>query len=409
MVLTLVAVGAGLLAKRPALLLVSALGLVFAAYPWLMAVPSPQLSVDRRLSEANPQPGEPVDVTTTVRNSGTRPVFDLRFVDGVPPALSVVEGTPRLGTALRAGTSDSITYTVEAERGRHAFESATAVVRDPSGGTETETQVSTDTEVTCTTAVSDAPIGSRTVGSSGQIPADQGGSGTEFYQTRAYRRGDPVGRIDWNRYARSGDLSTIEFREEQAATVVLLVDARAESYRGRDEQPHAVADCVAAAQQLLETLLDNRNQVGITAFGRAEAWLPPGSGRKHRLRGQQLLTSHPAFGMHPPDPESVPSLASQRTRLRARLPSNAQLLVFSPLLDDDIVEAIRQFEAEGHQVSVVSPDVTVIDGNTGRTLAAMERDQRLRRLRQTGVTAIDWAPQQSLSAEIDRGHHLPDQ
>lgn len=398
LVVTLGAGGIGLLAKRPSLLLLAALGVVFAAYPLVSSAPDPRLRLERRVSEDSPKHGEPFEVTTTVRNVGDRPLFDLRIVDGTPSALTVVDGTPRHGTALRPGESASFTYSVEAKRGQHHFDPATVVVRDISGGSEVETTVSTETEITCQSAVSQAPLRSQTSGSAGRIVSNQGGSGSEFYQTRAYRPGDTVNRIDWNRYAQTGDLTTIEYRVEQAATVVILIDARPVAYRGQEDQPHAVAYSVAAARDLLETILDRRNRVGIAGFGRDAPWLAPGNGRVHRVRAQNFLTTHAAFGSRPPD--DVPDLSEQATQLRTRLPNDAQLLVLSPLLDDDLADTVRLFDVEGQAVSVISPDVTASDGPS-RRLAAAERTERIRELRRTGIPVVDWAPERPLAAAID--------
>ncbi|MBX0324296.1 DUF58 domain-containing protein [Halomicroarcula sp. F13] len=403
LVLTLGAAGVGLLAKRPLLLMLSALGVVYAVYPRLSSVSEPRLDIDRRVSEENPQAGTSVEVTTTVQNVGDRPIFDLRVVDGVPPALAVTDGTPRFGTALRPGERASFSYTMTAKRGRHRFEAATAIARDPSGGHEVEVEVETDTEVDCTTDVGTAPLRSQTLDVTGQNPADSGGSGTEFHQTRAYRRGDPVGRVDWNRYARTGELTTIEFREEQTASVVVVVDATPGAYRGREGEPHAVVAAVGAAQQLAETVLDGQNHVGLSVLGTDDLWLAPSSGRRHRLRLQELLATHSAFEARPPEPETTVDVEAQVETLLARLEDNTQLLVVSPLLDDDVVEAVQRFEAERHRVTLVSPDVTVSDaGAGGRTLAAIERDSRLRRLRQSDVTAVDWETTEPLSATLHR-------
>lgn len=156
---------------------------------------------------------------------------------------------------------------------------------------------------------------------------------------------------------------------------------------------------VTAARELLDAMLTDRNRVAIATFGRDDAWLPPGTGRDHRVRAQHLLASHVAFRSQPPDAGSVADPEAQAKQLRSRLPDGAQILVLSPLLDDALVETIRRLDAEGWATSVISPDVTLFDG-TGRTLAAIERENRIRKLRRTDVTVVDWAPQRPLAATI---------
>jgi len=62
----------------------------------------------------------------------------------------------------------------------------------------------------------DLPLRGLTTKYHGRVPTDVGGAGVEFHATREYRRGDPVKRIDWNRRARTGELATLELREERA-------------------------------------------------------------------------------------------------------------------------------------------------------------------------------------------------
>jgi len=403
LVLTLGAAGVGLLAKRPLLLLISTLGVVYAVYPAVSGVSTPRLELDRRVSDDNPETGATVEVTTTVRNVGRWPILDLRLVDGVPPALSVADGSPRLGTFLRSGESASLTYSVTAERGRHRFEAATAIARDLSGGHEIEVKAADDTTLDCTADLGRAPTAARTLDVTGRQPSNSGGAGTEFHQTRSYRRGDPLGRVDWNRYARTGDLTTIEFREEQATSVVVVVDVTPSAYRGRTDDAHAVVAGVGVAQQLVETVLGDQNHVGLSSLGREEVWLTPSSGRQHRFRAQELLATHSAFEARPPPDDAETPVGEQVERLLARLSDNTQLLVVSPLLGDDIVEALQRVHANRHAVTVVSPDVTTPTGAPdGRELAVIERRERVRRLRQTGITVIDWDTVEPLPASVDR-------
>ncbi|WP_144902091.1 DUF58 domain-containing protein [Halobellus captivus] len=394
----------GVVLQRPPLLLVAGLGVAYTAYAWLGEAPEPSLVVERRVDDDDPDPESAVEVSVQVRNAGSRTLWDLRLVDGVPPGLTVTAESPRHGTALRPGATVAFSYEVEAVRGAHAWEPLTAVVRNPSGGRERKAEIDPDepTTLSCTPsldATDDLPLRGLTTAYTGRVPTDVTGAGLEFASTRAYRRGDPPGRIDWNRYARTGELSTVEFRQERSAAVVLLIDARQVSYVASDPRhKHAVEHGVDAATEAFASLLDTGDRVGIAALSPTECWLPPRSGREHRSRGRQLLATHPALSSTPP--EEPYSTASDVKRLRRRLPADAQVLFFSPLVDDLAVEAVRQLDAHGHLVTVVSPDVTV-GGTIGRRLARAERRNRLVGLRRAGIRVIDWTDE-SLTAEIVR-------
>ncbi|MFC7196382.1 hypothetical protein ACFQL4_19980 [Halosimplex aquaticum] len=82
-------------------------------------------------------PGEVVEVTVTVENTGGSFVPDLRLVDRVPGNMRVVSGTPRLATALGSGDTATFTYQVVAERGTHEWP-LLAIGRDFSGALERE-------------------------------------------------------------------------------------------------------------------------------------------------------------------------------------------------------------------------------------------------------------------------------
>ncbi|EFW91240.1 conserved repeat domain protein [Haladaptatus paucihalophilus DX253] len=394
--LSLAAGAVGLAVDRPSMLLLAVVGVVFAAYPRVVADPEPKLRLERRLSNSTPRPGDEVTVTVTVTNEGGF-LPDVRIVDGVPALLSVSGGSPRNGAVFWPGRSVRFSYRIQAKHGKHPFEPATVVARDLSGAREVETTVAADTELDCTATGAEGPLRDKTLDQVGRIVAQKGGSGIEFHRTREYRAGDAMHRIDWNRYARTGSLTTVEYREENAATVVVLVDARRVAYRSTTDEPHAVAYSVSAAEQLLASLHRDRNLVGLAAFGREQCWLEPGAGRSHRANAQRLLATHTAFASLPPTEEA--DHEEQVEQLRTRLPSAAQVVLLSPLSDQTIVETARRLDAYGHRISVISPDVTA-DESVGQRLAGVERENRLSELRKADIPVVEWDPETPLAAAL---------
>jgi uncharacterized repeat protein (TIGR01451 family) len=408
--------GVGVVAARPLVLLLGVVGAAFAAYPHLTTTPEVHLDIERRFSEDSPDDGDEVTVTVRLQNTGDSTLTDLRVVDGVPPMLSVTDGSPRHAAVLRPGRTTAFDYTVVAERGRHRFEPATVIARDVAGTREVETTVDTETELACTESVPEVPLRRQTERHSGRIITDEGGSGIEFHQTREYRHGDPMSRIDWKRHAKTGELTTIEFREERTASVVLLVDASADAYRARraDEQ-NAVAHSLAGAEQMLSALSNTRNFVGVAGVGRAFVWLAPGTGPEHGDAAKTLLATSPTFSTIPPsadagtpDTENESSedsewdLPSQHAELQRRLGSNAQVVLLSPLTTPDVVTMALGLEANGTRVTVVSPNVTT-DATLGGRLAATERDNRIRALRESRIPVVDWDPDsEQLGTELLR-------
>lgn len=398
------AVAVGLFFERPVVLLTSVVGIAYAAYPRVTTAPTPALELERDVATKDPGRGDDVAVRVRLHNAGTRTLHDVRLVDGVPPMLSVTDGTPRHTAMLRPGESTSFTYAVGAEYGTHRFDPATVVVRDVAGAVEVETTVATETAIECLPTVPDVPLRQQTADRVGRVVTDQGGSGVEFHQTREYRSGDPLRRIDWRRFARTGDLSTVEFRRERAAEVVLCVDAREPAYRAATpDDPHGVAYALSAAEQLLVGLADTTDAVGVASLTDGDpCWLPPGAGTDHVRRARRLLSTHPSLSAHvPSSTDDPPDWAAALTVLRRRLASSTQVVVCSPLTDEFSVSAPLTLEAAGHAVTVVSPDVTHGDG-PGARIAATQRANRIHALRQGGVRVVDWDPADRLGSTLVR-------
>ncbi|MFC6769674.1 DUF58 domain-containing protein, partial [Natrinema soli] len=217
----------GVLYQQPSIVVAAAVGIGFAAYAHLETDLEPELTLERVISDSQPEPGEDVGVTLTVRNDGDRRLTDLRLVDGVPASVAVTDGSPRLGTTLAAGETAAMQYTITARRGTLTFEQVTVVSRSVSGGTELTERISPQSATTITCEPTITPLSSTTnlplreLGArrAGQLATNDPGPGLEFHSVREYQPGDPVGRIDWNRYARTNDLSTVSFDDERAAVV----------------------------------------------------------------------------------------------------------------------------------------------------------------------------------------------
>lgn len=387
----LAAAATGILADRPDLLVLAVVGVVFAVYPHVTRAPTADLDIERQLSDTRPSDGDRVEVTVTITNSGDRFLPDLRVVDGIPPVLSVVDGSARSAMSLRPGQDVSFSYVVTAKRGTHAFEPATVISRDLSGAHELTTTIQSETAIDCRYGSDGIELRDHLRPVLGQIESNHGGTGTEFHQTREYQHGDPINHIDWNRSARTGELVTIEFQESQSASVVLIVDARESAYRGRPDQPHAVVHNVSAARQLLRALHDQRNWVGLAGIGRSLCWVPPGSGRDHVDEAEHALSNHETFAAVPPDDGGDPE--STFLDLEGRLGTDDQVIVLTPACDDKIVDWCLRLDASGHRVTVVSPDVTA-ESSPGERLARLEREGRLRSLLRGDIPIFEWSPDQ---------------
>jgi uncharacterized repeat protein (TIGR01451 family) len=423
-------VGLGVLSGRPAAFLAGAIGVGYVAYARSGAFSPSEVSlaVDRTVETGRPDPGEAVTVTLSLTNEGDRPLVDLRVVDGVPEGLAVTDGSPRLGTALGPGETVDLTYDLTARRGVHEFGPCVVLARDLAGATEEKRlypgggsrdndaedgpddggdgdETRTMTTLTCVPPLrvlsEPVPLRDRATRYVGRVETDTGGEGLEFHATREYRRGDSLRRIDWNRKARTGDLTTVEFREERTATVLLLVDTRTTAYVSPEPTaPHAVDRSVAAVRGLFASLTAAGDQVGVAALGSDRCVLAPGAGADHRVRARELLGTHPAFSPVPPDAET--GTGTTRTAdLRRRLPADTQVFFLTPLCEDDAPRVAHRLDEHGFPVTVLSPDPTA-DRTAGHRLARVARRLRVSRLRARGVPVVDWAADEPVAAALAR-------
>ena len=406
----------GVASGEQVLLAAAVVPLVFVCYGALATTPPAEtVRVERSVRPDAPMPGESVRVDLTVTNPTEQPLPDVRVVDGVPDALRVTAGTPRGGFALRPSESATLSYSVVARRGEYAFDAPTVRTRNVSG-TRYDTaaaSVAGTARLSCEVGVDDVPLHEQTTGFTGQLPTDTGGTGVEFYATREYRTGDPPSRIDWRHLAKSGSLTTIDYRRQQAARIVVVLDARAAcDIARRSGSPTGVDLGVYAAARVVGTLADADHQVGVAAVedgasGPRIAWVEPSSGPELRARAERLFDgvldastgerSVADGGDGSPGGDGAGSDAL--TELRQRLGGDAQVLFVSPFVDDYPAEVAPTLSAHGHAVTVVSPDVTGTD-TAGKRMAAVEREVRLADVRDRGIPVSDWHPDVPLATAL---------
>ncbi|PSQ21966.1 DUF58 domain-containing protein [Halobacteriales archaeon QS_9_67_15] len=402
--LVFLAAGLGAVLRERALLLAAVVGVGYLAYANATEAPEPRLAVERHLSDEQPEPGDTVEVRVVVENVGEAVLPDLRVVEQVPEALAVTDGPARAATALRPGARMTFSYTVLARRGAYRFDALTVLARNASGSRERECDFETEpASVTCLApidATEAVPLQGLTSPYTGRVSTDSAGEGVEFAALREYQHGDALSRIDWNTYARDGEMATMEFREERMATVVVVVDLRSGAYlQAGDDGLHAVDRGIDASRRVFNSLLDTGDRVGLAAFASESVWLQPGAGATHRARARELLSTHPALS--PTPPEGRVYVRWQLRRLQQRLEDDAQVVFVSPMPDDTSALVARSLQVRGHPVTVVSPDPTLRD-TPGRTLAAIERSNRLNDLRGSDVRVVDWDGDERLAEALER-------
>lgn len=365
---------------------------------------SPEIECDRELDQHHPLPGRDVTVTVTVRNAGTDDVPDLRLVDGVPDSLAVVDGSPRAGLSIPAGDSASFSYTVRARRGEHRFERLTAISRNLTGSVRSRADVPIESTVHCRVRADSYGLEDRASAIAGAMDTAKGGSGVEFHSLREYDTSDPASRIDWRRLAAGGDLTTIQYRETNAAFVQFVLDRRSTIDRSfsASEMTHR-ENTTYAAELLTEMLVENNHYVGLSSYGKKRNHILPANGDDQWLRLQRVFEEMTSIGdgSAPAPRRTRDDPTSVADELVALLPSYTQFTLVSPLFDDTFVDYARRLQAHDRAVIVVSPRPSTVRTN-GQRIMLSERALRIDELRRHDVTVLDWDTDDPLPFFLER-------
>ncbi|GCF12178.1 DUF58 domain-containing protein [Haloarcula mannanilytica] len=403
--------GAGVWAGNGALLLAAGLPLSYLAYGAVSTASVPaEMTVSRAVEPTPAPPGHPVSVRVTVTNESEGPVSDLRVVDGVPRDLSVIAGSPRSGETLAAGESLTLEYTLIARRGDHDFEPPRLRARG-TGAAEVATAVQTpdgDDRLVCRLDAEAPPLSDQGNDRVGQRTTSDPGDGFTFHSTREYRRGDPVGRIDWRSYAKRGELSTVNYEQWVSTAVVFVLDARPPSrVTAGPGRPTAVELGAYATTHALTSLLGAGHEVGLAVVGidgdgpGGLAWIPPGNGSDQRSRAIDRLEDAAEAAERDPDGEDGGESGTDKggtaevdpqqqfRKVMELAGPRSQFVLVSPILDDGPVTAMEGWAALDAARTVLSPDVTAASTVSGQH-EHVRRRTRLARCQATGARTIDW-------------------
>lgn len=213
------------------------------------------------------------------------------------------------------------------------------------------------------------------------------GEGVEFGGIREYQVGDQQRSINWPVTARRGRLHVTERLAEQAARIVVLVDAASDI---RQPGGSTLELSVQGALGVVQGALRRGDRAGVVALGGVIRWMAPGMGRRHLYRVvESLIDVQPGGGSAPADFAGFP---------RTVLPSGSAVVVFSPLVDERVVGAVADLRRRGFGVVVV--DVLRAEPTARPTSEYDELAVRMwrigrrgvrHRLAELGIPTVIWA------------------
>ena len=228
------------------------------------------------------------------------------------------------------------------------------------------------------------PVAPLRGGLSGEHRGRRAGAGGEFFGIRPFGPGDSPARVNWPTSLRLQRLHVTQRRAEEAVDVVLVVDTLV------DAGPPTASSLdisVRGACGLAQVLLRTQDRVGVVALGGWLRWLRPDTGERQFYR--IVATMMDVLGRESyvdPDVARIPPRS---------VPSGAQIIVFSPLLDSRTLTAIQQLRRRGLQTTVVDvlnvePEQATDFDRLALRLWRLDREVTKHALDTIGVPVVPW-------------------
>jgi uncharacterized protein (DUF58 family) len=161
------------------------------------------------------------------------------------------------------------------------------------------------------------------------------GAGAELHQLRGYRYGDPLARIDWKATARTRQLVTREFSEDQHLDILIAIDAGRFS-RVRAGALDRFGHYANAAARFAEIAAPNDDRVGLMVFSdRPLVECAPTRGLSAVIRIRQALE-----GLRVESAESDPTAAA--VRIRGLLKRRGLVILLTDLDDANVADSLAR-------------------------------------------------------------------
>lgn len=350
------------------------------------------LSARRSMSEERISPGGTITIRLTVKNHGGN-IEQVRLSDPLPKFLEVIDGAPDRIVTIPSGGEVSWSYTVRGSRGSHTFDGIHVTADDSFGLLEQRALLSAPGQILVLPSlmrirhISILPRQTRVY--SGVIPANQGGTGIEFFGVREFQIGDSPHQINWRVSARHENvLFSNDFQQERVADVGIVLDGR-KSVNEFGGGRSIFEESVRAAVAVSNSLLAEGNRVGLFVNGHKSKWTSPGYGKYQRERIMRALALA----------ETGEDMSFKSLTVPRRLfPQNSLIILISPLTPEDL-DLLGGLRAFGYQLIVISPDpVTFEAGGLNATpsvelsmrILRLQRETMLREMRHMGIQVVNW-------------------
>lgn len=382
--------GAGVLAGQPALLVLVAPLVVWAALA-LVARPSREPLVSARLDHVSLHEGQ--GTTSRLQLVGAEDAEQVTRVASRVAYLASHPADGRLSRLLATGPPD---IEISPRRwGRRVLGEEKVALTTPWAGYRWGPVSINGSEmrVLPATAAYDSRADTpRPLGLVGAHRSTRAGGGTEFAGIRSFEVGDRLRRINWRVSARTRRLHVTTARAEQDTGVLLVIDAIADHGRseGVDGRASSLDVTLRAAAAIAEHAVRQGDRVALRIVGGDCSQVGFGAGSLHLRR---LLGTMAAV---------VPGdLHGHADRLRLRVTNGTTVIVLSPMLSELVGTAAATTVRRGLPTLVVDTlpadvvPLTVGGGDVqvaglGWRMRKLEREQVLAGLAAIGCPIVPW-------------------
>lgn len=294
---------------------------------------------------------EEIRVMGRVENRGDSPLENVEIQENLPSEISLKKGAYQIYVSLLPGEGVDLSMEFEdPRRGHYSIGPLKVRVRDAYGLYLSERRLAADTLAVMPRPekIRGTELRPRHLGPwAGTIPSRASGVGTEFYSLRGYVPGDDLKRVNWKATAHANRLIVNEMEAERVTDVMVVLDTDVAFYEASEKE--LFEQSVTAAASMTSLLLRQGNRVGLILQGEERGIVPPGFGKRQERRILYLLAAAKPGGA------IIPTSYVMNLLARLMLPSRAQMVIISPLLDQGITDGIGQLVTAGYSVTVLAP------------------------------------------------------
>jgi len=312
-----------------------------------------------------------VEVTTEITYLGRRPVVAL-VEDALPPRTRVIRGANVAAAELRKGTKVVLSYVLKVENvGAYEIGPVKVYAFRSNSPSLTERIIGGVGRFIAwpkyDMKMKQLPMYySKKTSLFGEFPLRKAGYGTEFHSLRQTMRVRDLKRVNWKATAKFGKIVVNEYVDERTIDTVLIVD-----YTKADvELPDGslLKDHVATlASTISYHLVMRGNRIGAIIYERKRSWLRIGYGKRYfKLLTDLLSSAEPLY--------SAKQLSYIVSYLLTYIsPKRSQVIVISPMLDEEILSTMHEIVGRGYSVLVLYPKLYAEEDDVALRYSALKQ------------------------------------